>query len=61
MTYLDKLSELQSDINRILLEEYKHYIRNENMKVKELLNRIRCRIGNSIVIEHLYNGEIKKR
>jgi hypothetical protein len=61
MTYLEKLHELESDLHRIINEEYKNYVLHENMKVSELLGIIRCRMGNSFCIEHLYNGEIKQR
>jgi hypothetical protein len=61
MTYLEKLHELESDLHRILEQEYKNYVLHENMKVSELLGNIRCRMGNSFCVEHLYNCEIKER
>ena len=60
MSYQNRLSHLRKDIRRITDEEYKRYVLNENMKVKEVLNRILGRIWNSFNIEVLYENEYKK-
>jgi len=60
MSYQKRLSHLRQNIRRITDEEYKRYVLNENMKVKELLNRILGRIWNSFNIEVLYEKEYKK-
>ena len=60
MSYQKRLLKLQSSISRITKEEYNRYRLNENMKVKELLDRIKGRIYNSFNMEVLHEGEYKK-
>ena len=60
MGYQKRLSHLRKEIRRITDEEYKRYVFNENMKVKEVLNRILGRIWNSFNIEVLHEKEYKK-
>ncbi len=60
MGYQNRLSHLRQDISRITNEEYKRYVLNENMKVKELLDRIKGRIWNSFNIEVLYEKEYEE-
>ena len=60
MSYQNRLSHLQSEIRRITDEEYNRYRLNENMKVRELLNRVLGRVYNSFNIEVLYEKEYKK-
>lgn len=60
MSYQNRLLHLQSEIRRITDEEYKRYVLNENMKVRECLNRVLGRICNSFNIEVLHEEEYKK-
>ena len=61
MSYQNRLSHLCQNISRITDEEYKRYVLNENMKVRELLNRIKGRIWNSFNIEVLHEKEYKEK
>ncbi len=60
MGYQNRLSHIRSEINRIINEEYDRYNLNENMKVWELLCRIKGRIYNTFNIEILYEREYKE-
>ena len=60
MSYQNRLSELSSTISRIQNEEYNAWKLLETRTVKELLDRIRCRINNSFNCEVLYEEEYKQ-
>lgn len=59
--YQKRLTHLRKRIGIISSEEYERYRLNENMKIRELLNRINGRIWNLFNIEVLHEKEYKEK
>jgi hypothetical protein len=60
MSYQNRLSKLSSTISRIQNEEYNVWKLMETRTVRELLDRIQCRIRNSFNCEVLHEEEYKQ-